>query len=47
MCGHRTGCGPKAQEEQQARRLLLLAAGGRVTGKDEVPGVLKLEVESR
>lgn len=40
-------CGPKAQEEQQARRLLLLAASERVTGKDEVPGVLKLEVESR
>lgn len=46
-CGHRTGAGPAAQEEQQARRLFLLAASGRVACEDEVPGVLKLEVESR
>lgn len=45
--GHRTGAGPAAQEEQQARMLFLLAASGRVACEDEVPGVFKLEVESR
>lgn len=38
---------PEAQREQPTRRLFLLAASERVAGKDEVPGVLKLEVESR
>lgn len=47
MRGHRTGGGPEAWEEQQERRPLLLAASGRVAGEEEVPGVLKLEVESR
>lgn len=47
MRGHRTGAGPAAQEEQQARRLLLLAGSGRVACEEEVPSVLKLEVELR